>query len=140
MGAMPGTIGAWTAAKDKDKPVYERRARVEAAILNITALAAFDDKPYAGIRGWCGRPGNAPRDWKASMDGNDPIDYVFYEPQLPPGAPVGQSRRIVWTTTVRHPAKFSLALRGNEISSAPRHRRRRTPTHWLMFTQASPKS
>jgi hypothetical protein len=122
MGAMPGTIGAWTAAKDKDKPVYERRARVEAALLGISALAAYDDRPHAGMRGWCGHRG-LPRDWKASMDGNDPIDYVFYEPQLPPGAPVGQSRRIVWTTTVRHPAKFSLALRGNQISGAPRHRR-----------------
>ena len=51
------------------------------------------------------------------MDGTDPIDYVFYEPQLPPGAPVGQSRRIVWTTTVRHPAKFSLALSSRTASS-----------------------
>ena len=50
------------------------------------------------------------------MDGSDPIDYVFYEPQLPPGAPVGQSRRIVWTTTLRHPAKFSLS----KILKSPR--------------------
>ena len=113
-GALPPTTKAWTAAKDL--PVSERRARVEAAILNITALAAYDGTPYAGIRGFCGRPGNAPRDWKASMDGNDPIDYVFYEPQLPPGAPVGQSRRILWTTTVRHPAKFSLS----KILKSPR--------------------
>ena len=38
MGAMPGTIGAWTAAKDKDKPVYERRARVEAALLGLSLI------------------------------------------------------------------------------------------------------
>ena len=91
MGAMPGTVGAWTAAKDR--PVYERRARVEAALLGLSALAAYDDEPYAGARGHCGRPGNAPRDWKASMDGSDPVDYVFYEPQLPPRRPCAAAGR-----------------------------------------------
>ncbi len=125
-GALQPTSKAWTAAKEL--PVNERRARVEAALLNISALAAYEGTPYAGIRGFCGRPGNAPRDWKASMDGSDPIDYVFYEPQLPPGAPVGQSSRIVWTTTVRHPAKFSLS----KILKSPRGMDRTISTENLL--------
>ena len=116
-GAIGPTIGAWL-HRAKDLPVAERRQHGEAALLSITALAAYDDEPHAGMRGWCGRPANFPKDWKASMDGSDPVDncvemtwrsrgrpkfsstqvdYTMYEPQLPPGAPVGQSRRIVWT-------------------------------------------
>ncbi len=56
-GALQPTSKAWTAAKEL--PVNERRARVEAALLNISALAAYEGTPYAGIRGFCGRPGNA---------------------------------------------------------------------------------
>jgi len=73
-GAIGPTIGAWLAAKDL--PMTERRQRVEAALLGISALAAYDGEPHAGMRGWCGRPANLPKDWKASMDGSDPVELL----------------------------------------------------------------
>ena len=68
---------------------------------------------------------SAKRDWEEALDsapynpthcgknltafaGDDPVDYVFFEPALPAGAPV-ESSRIVWTTNLRHPASFALA-------------------------------
>ena len=54
-----------------------------------------------------------------------------YEPQLPVGAPL-ESRRIVWTTNVRHPAIFAmsriLAALGHNArrgADSPASRRRR---------------